>query len=379
MHRCDVLIVGGGPAGSACARDLVRAGCDVIVADRARFPRDKPCAGWITPAVVETLGLDLDAYRRAGLTLQPITGFQTGIAGGPRGADVDFGRVVSYGIRRCEFDAYLLERSGARVLAPMPVARLARERDRWVVDDAIEARVIVGAGGHFCPVAAHLNPGPPEGPLVVAQEIERPVDDDGDGDAGRAERPGLYFCADLDGYGWVFRKGRYVNVGFGREGGRAGRRDLAAAARAFHAWAEREGLVPAGLPRAWRGHAYLLYGRPRRRVCGEGVVLVGDAAGLAHPVSGEGILPAVESGRLAARAVLASGGRGDREALASYEEALRRRYGPPPDPRGWSRRLPPSIARPIGRRLITNPWFARHVLVARWFLHLQQPPLALAG
>jgi flavin-dependent dehydrogenase len=375
MHRCDVLIVGGGPAGSACARDLVGAGVDVIVADRARFPRDKPCAGWITPAVVETLDLDLDAYRRAGLTLQPITGFQTGIVGRQGGADVDFGRVVSYGIRRCEFDAYLLERSGARVLAPLPVARLARERDRWVVDDAVEARVVVGAGGHFCPVAAHLNPGPPAGPLVVAQEIELPVGGAGDGDGVPAERPALYFCPDLGGYGWVFRKGGHVNVGFGRED----RRGVAASARAFHAWAEQAGLVPAGLPRAWRGHAYLLYGRPRRRVVGDGVVLVGDAAGLAHPVSGEGILPAVESGRLAARAILASGGRSGRDGLASYEEALARRYGPPPDPRGWSRRLPPALAQPIGRWLITNPWFARHVLVARWFLHEQQPPLALTA
>lgn len=376
MVRCDVLIVGGGPAGSACARDLVDAGCDVVVADRARFPRDKPCAGWITPAVIETLDLDLDAYRRADLTVQPITGFRTGIVGHRRATDVDFGRVVSYGIRRCEFDAYLLERSGARVLAPMPVARLSRERDRWVVDGAIEARIVVGAGGHFCPVAACLNPGPVQGPLVAAQEIELPAGDDGGGAAG-GERPALYFCAGLDGYGWIFRKGRYVNVGFGRESGRGHRRDVAASARAFHAWAEDAGLVKAGLPRAWRGHAYLLYGRPRRRVCGEGIVLVGDAAGLAHPVSGEGILPAVESGRLAARAVLAGAGGDGREALAWYEEALFRRYGPPPDPRGWSRRLPPAVTRPVGRRLIANPWFARHVLIARWFLHLQQPPLAL--
>ncbi|MDH4066151.1 MAG: FAD-dependent oxidoreductase, partial [Acidobacteriota bacterium] len=49
----DALIVGGGPAGSSCARVLVQAGLHVIVLDRARFPRDKTCAGWITPAVVD--------------------------------------------------------------------------------------------------------------------------------------------------------------------------------------------------------------------------------------------------------------------------------------------------------------------------------------
>jgi len=50
MTTCDVLIVGGGPAGSSCAWRLAKAGLDVLVLDRARFPRDKVCAGWVTPA-----------------------------------------------------------------------------------------------------------------------------------------------------------------------------------------------------------------------------------------------------------------------------------------------------------------------------------------
>ena len=55
MDSCDVLIVGGGPAGSTCARQLAKAGCDVLVMDKSAFPRDKVCAGWITPAVIESL------------------------------------------------------------------------------------------------------------------------------------------------------------------------------------------------------------------------------------------------------------------------------------------------------------------------------------
>ena len=70
MERAEVLIVGGGPAGSACATALVAAGCSVLVVDQQRFPRDKPCAGWITPEVVERLGLRLDEYSR-NPTLQP--------------------------------------------------------------------------------------------------------------------------------------------------------------------------------------------------------------------------------------------------------------------------------------------------------------------
>ena len=55
MENCDVLIVGGGPAGSSCARQLHRHGMDVMVMDKASFPRDKVCAGWITPAVLQAV------------------------------------------------------------------------------------------------------------------------------------------------------------------------------------------------------------------------------------------------------------------------------------------------------------------------------------
>ena len=81
METCDVIIVGGGPAGSSCAWKLRDAGLEVVVVDRASFPRDKVCAGWITPAVVEELQLDLADYRRDRI-LQPITGFVTGLIGG---------------------------------------------------------------------------------------------------------------------------------------------------------------------------------------------------------------------------------------------------------------------------------------------------------
>ena len=78
MDLCDVLIVGGGPAGSACAWALRHAGLDVLILDAATFPRDKVCAGWITPQVVTELRIDVEEYRR-GRTFQPIMGFRTGI------------------------------------------------------------------------------------------------------------------------------------------------------------------------------------------------------------------------------------------------------------------------------------------------------------
>ncbi len=78
MDHCHVLIVGGGPAGSACAWALSHCGVDVIILDKAKFPRDKVCAGWITPAVLDELKIDSSEYSQ-GRVLQPITGFLTGI------------------------------------------------------------------------------------------------------------------------------------------------------------------------------------------------------------------------------------------------------------------------------------------------------------
>ncbi|HEX2310067.1 MAG TPA: NAD(P)/FAD-dependent oxidoreductase, partial [Vicinamibacterales bacterium] len=315
--RFDVIIVGGGPAGSSCAGELVRAGLSVAVADRAAFPRDKPCAGWITPEVVAALGLDLDDYAR-GHTLQPIRGFDIGVLGGYR-TPATFDTAVSYAIRRCEFDAFLLRRSGARVFERTAVARIERARHGWRVEGVGEAPMLVGAGGHFCPVARLLNParsrnsavdtherpakaGPyvprsntvSEGPakagphvheeeqvIVAAQELEVRLEPD-EACPVSGELPELYFCRDLLGYGWCLRKGSYLNVGFGR----LDQRRLPEAARAFLEDMRRLGRVPATFPTRWVGHAYRVYAWAERRLRDDGVLLAGDAAGLAYPASG---------------------------------------------------------------------------------------------
>jgi len=102
-----VIVAGGGPAGSTCAWALRQEGLDVVVMDRATFPRDKVCAGWIPPQVLADLQLDVQDYRRV-RTFQPFTAFRIGMIGDKRRTDIDYGHPVSYGIRRCEFDSYLL-------------------------------------------------------------------------------------------------------------------------------------------------------------------------------------------------------------------------------------------------------------------------------
>jgi flavin-dependent dehydrogenase len=357
MIRCDALVVGGGPGGSTCARVLHQHGWNVIVADRARFPRDKVCAGWLTREVFPLLDLDPDEYRRTGLTFQTIAAFRTGLLGQPL-VETPYSRVVSYAIRRCEFDEFLLRRSGARVMEGLSVESLRRAGDAWVVNDAIETPVVVGAGGHFCPVARLMRGGKDSATAVVAKEAEFPIH-------GRRTNiasgvPELLFCRDLEGYAWCVRKGDYLNVGIGRRGSQGFNDHV----KQFASFLERSGAWSDASDLQWRGHAYLASGSGARPVVDEGLVLVGDAAGLAYPESGEGIRPAIESGRLAAQTLVALAGRVSRADLQPYADELRRRYPP-------SSRTPAPLRSAVaaaGRVLLSSSAFTRHVVLDRWFL-----------
>jgi geranylgeranyl reductase family protein len=373
LERCDVLIVGGGPAGSSCAWGLRDSGLDVLVLDRRAFPRDKTCAGWITPQVLAELAVDAEAYAKTRV-LQPIRGFRIRRIGG-RQADVRFAEPISYGVRRCELDHFLLERCEARLATGEGLASLERRGERWIANGRIEARVVVGAGGHFCPLARRLfGAGSAAEPIVAAQEVEYPLDASDARDCPvDAEAPELFFTEDLRGYGWVFRKGDWLNVGLGRQD----RRRLSEHVAGFLAFLRGERRLPRRVPDEMHGHAYLIYGEAPRELVGDRALLVGDAAGLAYPRSGEGIRPAVESGLLAARALLAAAGRWDRAGLEPYRARIEARFGPRRPrlrfaPTEW---LPAPLARGLAARLLGSPRFARRVVVERWFVHAHEAPL----
>ena len=366
MDACDVVVVGGGPAGSACARDLRRRGLDVIVFDKARFPRDKVCAGWITPQVVEDLELDAQDYSRS-RTFQTITAFRLGVIGRETAVDVSYDEIVSYGIRRCEFDEYLLRRSGARLRLGETVAQIDRRGGDWIVNGSVKAPVLVGAGGHRCPVARLTDPAPDRAPLVVATEVEYPVTPDDRVPGACAE---ISVSPDLAGYGWCVRKGQHMNVGFGRVGGRA----LLCEARSFVADARRRRRISMDDQPAWRAHAYLLSTSTHRRRFADGVLVVGDAAGLAQPASGEGIGPAVESGRLAAAAIIDAHGDYRAERLKGYDHHVQARLGGARAAEAAAAVFG-SIATPLLLALVGIPWFARRVLLDAAFLRRNRPSL----
>ncbi len=248
MDSCEVLIVGGGPAGSTCAGRLMKAGVDVLLLDKEKFPRPKPCAGWITPKVLETLAIDPDEYRRERL-LQDICDFRIGLINGPETV-IRYGEVVSYGIRRCEFDHYLLERSAVRHLLGEPVAALERKDGGWLVNGRIRARLVVGAGGHFCPVARLLGAKIGREEVIVAQVAEFAMNREEERLCPiPADTPALFFCRDLKGYGWLFRKGNFLNIGLGR----MDKKDLNRHMDEFRAFLRKRGYWEGGMLPGSRG------------------------------------------------------------------------------------------------------------------------------
>lgn len=370
----DMVIIGGGPAGSTLAWALERqgAGKRVLIMDKQSFPRDKTCAGWVTPAVTQALCLDLEDYGQKN-ELQPIHRFSIGMMG-QRAVENDHGsEPISYGIRRCEFDHYLLQRCSAELALGQKLKTMERQGNEWLINGSIRTPLIVGAGGHFCPVASRLGEGPGSHELAVsAKEVEFRMDPvQSQRCKVRGDTPELWFCDDLKGYAWVFRKGEYLNIGLGREDNH----HLSDHLNAFVQRMQGDGRVPADLSGRFKGHAYLLYNHAQRPLIDDGVLLIGDAAGLAYTQSGEGIRPAVESALLAAETLRELRDH-RRVSLQPYVNAIEERFGKRSEslePRGLT--LPDWARIKIASHLMQSRWFTRHVVTNRWFLHQELPPL----
>lgn len=371
MNHCDVLIVGGGPAGSSLAWALRDSGLDIMLIDRSQFPRNKVCAGWITPKVIDALQIDINDYAMQNV-IQPVHGFRISLIGEEQ-IEIDYPvKPVSYGIRRCEFDYYLLQRTDINMKQEISVNTIQREGKSWIINDDIQTKLVVGAGGNFCPIAKHLNNKNNKYiEKIVAQEIEVECTDAelADCDIDRTI-PELFFCEDLKGYGWVFPKGNFLNVGLGREDSR----QLSKHVQSFCEFLLKKNKIPGNLPLNFNGHAYQLYKEPARQIIADAMLLVGDAAGLAYAQSGEGISPAIESSMIAAKVIENAKGDYSKEHFEDYSLMLEQRFGKR-DKNQKDLMIPTRFHTYLANKLLRSKWFVRHIVLNKWFLHINTKPL----
>jgi geranylgeranyl reductase family protein len=313
VQRFDAIVIGAGPAGSTTAYRLARAGARVCLLDRARFPRDKPCGGGLTLRAVRELPFSVDPVVE-----DRVDTLELGLRYGRRFVKRSEQPLVLMTQRR-RLDAFLAARAaeagadfrdGVKVTAVEEPGTVAAGRER------LEGDVVVGADGANGITARSLALPPYEQGVAL------------EGNVGYAHvseprfrgRAVVELGTVAGGYSWVFPKGDHINVGVGgwqSEGPRLRERlrELCAAYA-----------VDAARLYGLRGHRLPMRGATRCPVRGR-ILLVGDAAGLVDPLSGDGMYEAFVSGRLAAQAALEllAGRAGD---LEPYVRGFAAEFGP---------------------------------------------------
>jgi geranylgeranyl reductase family protein len=277
VERFDVLVVGGGPAGSATAINLARLGHSVVLVDRAKFPRDKPCGGGLTTRAFTRCPVDPTPVVEEVVDLVELRfRYHDAVVRHAR-------RPVIAMTQRRWLDAYLLDS--------------AREQGVVVREETTAesqcADVVVGADGANGTTARTVGLG---ARIVHGIALEGNLAY-GTVDRARYRGRAVVELADIPGgYGWVFPKGDHVNVGVGAwqsEGPRL--RDH------LRRTCEAHGFRAEALENL-RGHRLPLR-RPGTPIASQRALLVGDAAGLIDPVSGDGMYECFVSAELAAAAI----------------------------------------------------------------------------
>jgi menaquinone-9 beta-reductase len=347
----DAIVVGAGPAGSSAAYHLSKNGAQVLLVDRAAFPRDKRCGDAVMPPALAELSLmgladevqqRFIATERIGMSLHdmPLSYHPVGEKG-----------VKSYVAPRKVFDAMLCEhalRHGATWLDQVTVQEVLLSKDHALVHGvhgnqplALRARLVIAADGSGSRLARKLRNTTIDQPHPAIDPLTAPPDDRArstalrgyfSGIAGISDSLEFYFRNESGTtYYWIFPVGQgLANVGVIASMAqlRASNVDLTNALTTFLQMPELAQRTAHAQLVGQLGAAPIAAGLRGTALFGERMLCVGDAAALVEPRSAEGISGALWSGRVAAETALSALKQNDFSPLAfrNYGTLVRSRY-----------------------------------------------------
>ena len=315
-HRnYDILVVGAGPAGSSAALTAAGLGARVVLAERREvIGVPVRCAEYIPRALLGEL-----PFKDRAFVVQPVKAMRTLLPDG----GIRETKAPGLIIRRDLFDQRLAEcaqSKGAEVRLGLRV--VGREEGEIILKRAgggmgrIRPAVIIGADGSHSIVGKWM--GLRGHRLIPGVQVRVPL-------ADPMDHTDVYFHPKIFGaYGWVFPRGDKANVGIAMAGGDLSHGALRTTLEWFIGQVVNEGKIKAEPRRRMFGW---IPAAPIHRVVQGNMMLAGDAAGHAHPITGAGISNAILAGRLAGKWAAEAAGKGDLSALQEYEGELKEELG----------------------------------------------------
>jgi len=350
MSRCyDCLIVGSGPAGASAAYHLAKAGHSVLILEKERLPRYKPCGGGVAPIIQQWFDFDFSPA----ISLQVTASRYTWNRGDAVEVNLDASESL-WMVRRETFDNFLVQqgqKQGVILQDNTLVTGVEEQAEKIIVKTPhsnYQGRYLIAADGGKGPLASWLGFKQRKRILAGALETEIPLDNQ------RDRRIHLEFGMVQSGYLWNFPKADGYSLGIGafkNRGSQNLRQILADYARLFQ--------VDLSTAQHW-GHPISLWNGDQQ-LHTDRALLAGEAACVVDPFTAEGIRPSIFSGIKAAEAITHAL-RGENQGLVSYSRAIAQAWG---KEMIWAQRLANTFYRfpGVGYRIGVKRPSATHTFV----------------
>ena len=317
----DLLVIGGGPAGATCARRAALNGLDVTLIEKQRYPRPKPCGGALSPRVISELDFDISHLYQSKFSSAKIHR--------PSGKVSTLTRenLEAHLIQRSAFDKFLIdkaEEAGAEVVTENEIVAIEQLRSgirALGMGDSYKAQLLVGADGVNGITAKELGIRRGWSPENIAVCINAEVTLDHSPEKQESFVDIFYGFVEW-GYGWFFPGANSANIGLGC------RLDKAAGLRnKWEPFLSKLALTKEIEVKVLeKTSARVPLGGLPGRIIGRRSMLVGDAAGLVSPISGEGISFAIESGILAADVAFEAVQMKSPSQVVQYDRRMKQQY-----------------------------------------------------